>query len=147
MYSYDAIGSYERVPFSASGSGQSYIIPLLDNIVTYKVKSHLLGRSGIRVVGYMCTGSCLEGVYRFLLISLCPVTLQTRLDAKAPLTIEEAVSIVKDAFVTCGEVGKDAAFLSCLCFRMFSVHLYFFVSLCLSSSFLNSAISTPAIAF
>jgi hypothetical protein len=36
--------------------------------------------------------------------------LQTRLDAKAPLTIEEAVSIVKDAFVTCGEVGKDAVF-------------------------------------
>jgi 20S proteasome subunit beta 6 len=31
VYTYDAVGSYERVGYSAQGSGSTLIMPVLDN--------------------------------------------------------------------------------------------------------------------
>uniref|UniRef100_A0A7R9WTK2 Proteasome subunit beta n=1 Tax=Craspedostauros australis TaxID=1486917 RepID=A0A7R9WTK2_9STRA len=36
IYSYDAIGSYERTAVTATGSGQAYVIPLLDNVIAHR---------------------------------------------------------------------------------------------------------------
>ena len=36
VFSYDAIGSYERTAVTASGSGQAYVIPFLDNVIAHR---------------------------------------------------------------------------------------------------------------
>jgi len=36
VYTYDAVGSFERVGYAAQGAGQKLIIPILDNVVGYK---------------------------------------------------------------------------------------------------------------
>ena len=63
VFTYDAVGSFERVGYAAQGAGQKLIIPLLDDIVG--------GRN--------------------------------RADVLPPLTVEGAVEVAKEAFVTAGE--------------------------------------------
>jgi len=63
VYTYDAIGSFERTEYAAQGSGQKLIIPILDNVVGNKNRS----------------------------------------DPKKEWTVEEAVELVKDTFITAGE--------------------------------------------
>ncbi len=39
VFTYDAIGSYERVEYAAQGSGQKLIIPLLDDLVGRRART------------------------------------------------------------------------------------------------------------
>lgn len=75
IFSYDAIGSYERVFYGASGSGQSLTMPLLDNQVGLHNQTN-------RVEPFQCPG-------------LVPV--------RDDLTKEEALELMKDAFTNAGE--------------------------------------------
>ena len=63
VYGYDAVGSYKRDDYGAMGSGQNFVIPLLDNIIGHK----------------------------------------NRRDEQKPISLADAISIVKDCFIAATE--------------------------------------------
>jgi len=75
IFSYDAIGSYERVFYSASGSGQSLTMPLLDNQVG-------LHNQTDKNEPFQCPG---------------------HVPIREDLEVEEALDLMKDAFTNAGE--------------------------------------------
>ena len=42
VYGYDAVGSFKRDDYGCMGSGQNFIMPILDNLVKNRSLSHLL---------------------------------------------------------------------------------------------------------
>lgn len=68
VYSYDAVGSHERVGYSCQGSGKDLIQPVLDN----------------------------------QLKAASPLVLPPR-DWMTAMSLEDAVDLIKDAFVSAGE--------------------------------------------
>merc|ERR1711998_642521 len=75
IFSFDAIGSYERVFYSASGSGQSLTMPLLDNQVGLHNQTN-------KVEPVQCPG-------------IVPI--------RDDLTVDETLELMKDAFTNAGE--------------------------------------------
>lgn len=81
MYGYDAVGSYKRDEYGCMGSGQNFIMPLLDNLVSI-LNSYL---------SYL------------ILFALEQIGHKNRLDEKKQLSEEEVVNIVKELFVVASE--------------------------------------------
>merc|ERR1711988_59231 len=75
IFTYDAIGSYERVFYSASGSGQSLTMPLLDNQVGLHNQTN----------------------------KVAPRQVPGLVPIREDLEIEEALELMKDAFTNAGE--------------------------------------------
>merc|ERR1711871_58407 len=75
IFTYDAIGSYERVFYSASGSGQSLTMPILDNQVGLHNQTN-------KVEPVQCPG-------------IVPI--------RDDLTVDETLELMKDAFTNAGE--------------------------------------------
>lgn len=66
IYSYDAVGSYEKLKYGAQGSSNSAMTAALDNMVAHK----------------------------------------NRNDPKIPITLQDAIDIVKDVCLSATEVNK-----------------------------------------
>jgi 20S proteasome subunit beta 6 len=52
VYGYDAVGSYKRDDYGAMGSGQNFVVPILDNLVSF-VSSFTLNNSSFTAKKFM----------------------------------------------------------------------------------------------
>lgn len=88
VFTYDAVGSYERISYAAQGAGQKLIIPALDNLVRAR----------------WAAGGAAGGGRRHSRRAAPPqIGHKHRQDQQRELSAEEVVEIVKDLFVTAGE--------------------------------------------
>ena len=94
MFTYDAIGSYERVGYAAQGQGQALIIPLLDNLVRAVAQWPTPPPPPALPLRARCVGT--------------QVGRRNRHDPAVELSADDAVEMVKEAFVTAGEVRAAA---------------------------------------
>jgi 20S proteasome subunit beta 6 len=91
VYGYDAVGSFKRDEYGCMGSGQNFIMPILDNLVSLHVT---LLWGGVRLTVCSCN---------LLRANIPQIGHKNRLDEKKPLSAEEVVAIVKDIFITATE--------------------------------------------
>lgn len=78
VYGYDAVGSFKRDEYGCMGSGQNFIMPLLDNLVRF-----------------CCSSSTI--------LCLVQIGHKNRLDEKKQLTQDEVIAIVKELFIVASE--------------------------------------------
>ncbi|KAF3775986.1 Proteasome subunit beta type-1 [Nymphaea thermarum] len=97
VFTYDAVGSYERVGYSAQGSGSTLVIPVLDNQL--RSPSPLLLPP--RVSKFKPSFTALSLMLLFMEIESLDIVLAQ--DAVTPLTESEAVDLVKDVFASAAE--------------------------------------------
>jgi len=79
VFSYDAVGSYERTKYSASGSGQQLLIPLLDNQVGMKNQQgkeirDLTLEEVVRLVKDTMSSACERDIYTGDFVDIAVIT-------------------------------------------------------------------------
>lgn len=85
VYGYDAVGSYKRDDYGCMGSGQNFIMPILDNLVSLFWC----------IIPHSCKFKKFATIWQ--------VGHKNRLDQKRSLSAEEVVAIVKECFVVVSE--------------------------------------------
>jgi 20S proteasome subunit beta 6 len=108
VYGYDAVGSFKRDDYGCMGSGQNYIMPILDNLVCCFPRrlslclslslSLSVTVSLFQSFAYVCVVVCVAIFHRWEQIGH-----KNRLDENLPLSEEEIVAIMKEVFVVATE--------------------------------------------